>query len=75
MRTIRCARNSPPSFDRTVTENAETGSIVGNAVQAVPELDDDGEITTTFEYSLEDTISGDDDYFTIDKLLRPDPGG
>ena len=52
---------SAPSYDRTVTENAETGSIVGNAVQAVPEPE------TVFTYSLGDTISGDDDYFTIDK--------
>ena len=53
------------SYDLTVAENSETRSIVGDAVQAVPELDDDGEITTTFKYSLEDTISGDDTYFTI----------
>ena len=58
---------SAASYDRTVTENAETRSIVGNAVQAVPELDDKGNPETFFTYKLDATISGDDDYFTIDR--------
>ena len=62
---VEAPQFSAPSYDRTVAENAETGSIVGDAVQAVEELDDDGEITTTFKYGLEDTISGDDSFFTI----------
>ena len=58
---------SASSYDRRVSENAETGSIVGDAIQAVPELDDDGNPKTSFEYTLEDTVTGDDTYFTIDK--------
>ena len=57
---------SASSYDRMVAENAETGSIVGDAVQAVPELDDDGNPKTFFKYTLEDTVTGDDTYFTID---------
>ncbi len=55
------------SFDRMVAENAETDTIVGYPVTAVPELDDDGNVVTTFEYTLEDTVSGDDAYFRIDQ--------
>ena len=58
---------SASSYDRRVSENAETGSIVGDAIQAVPELDDDGNPKTFFEYTLEDTVTGDDTYFTIDE--------
>ena len=56
---------SAPSFDRTVTENAETGSIVGNAVQVDMEDEKEG---AKFTYDLDATISGDDDYFTIDEF-------
>ena len=55
------------SNDRMVVENAEAGSIVGDPVRVVPELDDDGDPKTTFSYSLDDTITGDDDYFSIDE--------
>ena len=64
-----------PAFDgleleRTVAENAEVGTIVGDPVRVVPEPDHDGKPKTTFRYDLEDTPSGDDRYFTID----PDSG-
>ena len=54
------------TYDRTVVENAEVGTIVGSPVQAVPELDDDGNSSTTFRYDLDATVTGDDRYFTID---------
>ena len=57
---------SASSYDRMVAENAETGSIVGDAVQAVPELDEDGNPKTFFEYDIDATVTGDDAYFTID---------
>ena len=53
------------SFDRMVAENAETDTIVGYPVTAVPELNDDGNVVTTFEYTLDDTVTGDDSFFTI----------
>ena len=54
------------AFDRTVTENAEVRAIVGAPVQVVPELDDEGKPKTAFTYDIMATITGDDDYFTID---------
>ena len=63
--------DDPPQFamadyDRTVVENAEVGTIVGDPVQAVPELDDKGKVKTDFTYDLDATVTGDDSYFTID---------
>ena len=55
------------SFDRTVAENAEVRTIVGAPVQVVPELDDKGKPKTTFSYKISDTITGDEEYFTIDE--------
>ena len=55
------------SYDLELAENSETGSIVGNAVQVVPELDDDGNPKFTYSYSLGDTITGDEAYFDIDE--------
>ena len=46
------------SYDRMVVENAEVGTIVGDPVR----VDESGD----FEYNLEATITGDDDYFSID---------
>ena len=54
---------SAASYDRTVTENAEVGSIVGLAVQV--DMTDE-EAGTTFSYDLDATVSGDNDYFDID---------
>ena len=54
------------SYDRMVVENAETDSIVGDPVRVVPELDDDGNPKTAFLYDLDATVTGDDDYFSID---------
>ena len=48
-------------YEREVAENAETGSIVGDPVQV------ESETGVTFDYNLNATISGDDDYFTIDE--------
>ncbi len=56
---------SASSYDRMVAENSEVDTIVGDPVQAVPELDDKGNPETVFEYTLADTITGDDDFFTI----------
>ena len=55
------------SVDRMVAENAETDTIVGYPVTAVPELDDDGNVVTTFNYTLEDTVTGDDSFFIINE--------
>ena len=52
---------SAPSYDRTVAENAETDSIVGDAVRVNSEKD------ITFTYDLKATVTGDDDYFDIDE--------
>ena len=57
---------SAASFDRTVAENAENGSIVGVPVQVVPELDKDGKPKTTFTYKLDDTITNDHTLFYIE---------
>ena len=46
------------SYDRMVAENTEVGTIVGDPVR----VDEDG----SFEYNLEATITGADDYFSID---------
>ena len=51
------------SYERSVTENAEVGSIVGLAVQVDMTDEEEG---TTFSYDLDSTITGDDDYFDID---------
>ena len=53
-------------IDRQVVENAEAGTIVGDPVQPVPELDDEGNPKTTFKYDLDATVTGADRYFTID---------
>ena len=63
--------DGPPQFamanyDRMVVENAEVGTIVGDPVQAVPELDDKGKVKTDFKYDIDATVTGDDSYFTID---------
>ena len=58
------------SFNRTVAENSEVRSIVGNPVQVVPELDENGRLKTTFSYDIGATITGDEEYFTMD----PDSG-
>ena len=47
-------------YEREVAENAEIGSIVGDPVLV------ESETGVTFTYDLNATISGDDDYFTID---------
>ena len=54
------------SFDRTVAENAEVRTIVGAPVQVVPELDDKGKPKTTFSYDIGASITGHEEYFTID---------
>ena len=54
------------NFDRLVVENAEVGTIVGDPVQAVPELDDKGNPKTVFEYDLDATVTDANRYFTID---------
>ncbi len=64
--TVDAPQFAMSSFDRAVVENAEYGSIVGDPVRVVPELDSDGDPKTTFSYDLTATISGDDDYFYID---------
>lgn len=56
---------SAQSYDRMVVENAETGSIVGEPIRVVPELDADGDPKTTFSYDLDETITNDNAYFTI----------
>ena len=61
----------PPEFSadniqRAVVENAEVGTIVGDPVQPVPELDDEGNPKTTFKYDLDATVTYADRYFTID---------
>ena len=53
-------------MERSVAENSEVGTIVGDPVRVVPELDQDGNPKSTFRYDLEDTPTGDDRYFTID---------
>ena len=53
-------------MERSVAENAEAGTIVGDPVRVVPELDQDGNPKSTFRYDLEDTPTGDDRYFTVD---------
>ena len=58
------------SFDRMVAENAEVRTIVGDPVQVVPELDDKGKTKTAFTYDIDASITGDEDFFTID----PDSG-
>ena len=58
------------SFDRMVAENAEVRSIVGDPIQVVPELDDKGKPKTAFSYDIDASITGDEDFFTID----PDSG-
>ena len=55
------------SFDRTVAENAEVRTIVGAPIQVIPELDDKGNLKTTFKYDILATITGDEEYFTIDE--------
>ena len=55
------------SLDRMVAENAETETIVGYPVTAVPERDDDGNVVTTFEYTIKDTVTGDDAFFKINE--------
>ena len=47
------------SYELAVAENAETGSLVGYPVMI------DAEDKGTFEYSLDDSVTGDDAYFTI----------
>ena len=54
------------SFDRTVAENAEVRTIVGDPIQVVPELDDKGKPKTAFTYDIRASITGDEDFFTID---------
>ena len=51
------------SYDRSVTENAEVGSIVGLPVQVDMTDEEEG---TTFSYNIDSTITGDDEYFDID---------
>ena len=48
------------SYDRTVAENAETGSLVGEPVTVTKEKD------VTFKYDLVATVTTDNSYFTID---------
>ena len=48
------------SYERTVAENAEVGSIVGEPVMVMFEKD------ITFGYSLDDTETNDNNYFMID---------
>ena len=48
------------SYERTVAENAEVRSIVGAPITVVAEKE------ITFEYSLVDTETNDDNYFMID---------
>ena len=55
------------SFDRTVAENSEVRSIVGSPVHVEPELDENGRLKTTFSYDIDSTITGDEEYFTIDR--------
>ena len=55
-----------PTYERLVVENAEVGTIVGDPVQANPELDDRGNPKTTFIYDLDATVTGADRYFSID---------
>ena len=64
-------RGHPPefaksTFDRQVVENAEAGTIVGDPVQPVPELDDEGNPKTAFKYDLDATVTYANRYFTID---------
>ena len=54
------------SFDRMVAENAEVRTIVGEPIQVVPELDDKGKTKTAFTYDIKASITGDEDFFTID---------
>ena len=56
-------------YEREVAENAEIGSIVGDPVQV------ESETGVTFAYNLNATISGDDDYFTIDNYGQIRVGG
>lgn len=63
--TVDAPQFAMSSYDRSVVENAEASSIVGDPVRVMAELDDDGDPKTTFSYSLDATISGDDDYFSI----------
>ena len=51
---------SAPSYERTVMENAEVGTLVGEPVLAEKETD------VTFEYDLDATETNDNNYFTID---------
>ncbi len=55
------------SFDRMVAENAEVRSIVGDPIQVVPERDDEGNLKTAFRYDIDASITGDEDFFTIDQ--------
>ena len=64
--TVDPAQFAMASYERTVAENAEYGSIVGDPVTVIPELDEDGDPKTTFSYNLDATVTGDDDYFMID---------
>ena len=67
---VRVARSRPgqptdpafemASYERTVAENAEVGSIVGEPVMVMPEMG------ITFGYSLEETETNDNNYFMID---------
>ena len=57
---------SADSLERTVVENAEVGTIVGDAVRVVPEFDAEGNAKTVFRYDLDATVTGADRYFTID---------
>ena len=49
---------SAASYDRTVAENSEVGSVVGDPIRVAEK--------GSFTYSLKDTTSGDDSYFTVD---------
>ena len=51
---------SATSYERTVAENAEVGSIVGVPIQV------DMETGVTFGYDLDATETNDNNYFTID---------
>ena len=44
--TVDAPQFAMSSYDRTVVENAEATSIVGDPVRVVPELDDDGDPKT-----------------------------
>ncbi len=48
------------SYEMTLVENAEVGSIVGEPIMVEPE-------DVIFQYDLDATETNDDDYFTIDQ--------